>query len=121
MFPAIATGQYVIDSHIAGLFTAVLADVVIASEDFIARHLSSLKRTLNHVDKPDYIGAFEKIGNGVDVLPAVLYRLRLAFADELHRPANIADVQWLVILIEHQYWRPSAVAHFFGVTGLWSS
>ena len=111
VLPAFATGQHVIDCHIPGRRTAVLAGVVITGEDLVAGHLSARYRTLDHVDEPDHVGPFENVGDRVDVLPAVLHRLRLALADELHRPANVADVQRLVVLIEHQYRCPRGLAH----------
>lgn len=120
VLPALATGQDVVDRHVPGRCTAILARVLVAGEDLVPGHLSSLKRTLDHVNEPDHVGPLENVGDGIDVFAAVLDRLRLSLADELHRPANIADIEGLVVLIEHQYWRSRAFAHLVTGCGCYS-
>jgi hypothetical protein len=99
-----------VDSHIPRLFTAVLTRMVVAGENLVARHLSTLKWAAHHVNQPDDVWTIEYIVDGVYVKPGVLYRFGLAFTHEFYRPANIADVKRLVVLVKHQYWCPRAFA-----------
>ena len=61
-----------------------------------------MQRLANHVHQPDHFGTLEDVANGVDVLAAGLHLFGLTFPEQTHSASNVADVQRLIVLVEHQ-------------------
>ena len=92
----------VIQSELACLLTAVLTGESVPIEHGLPGKSAAHHGPTHHVDKADYGRRREYIRNALDVAATINYELRLAPPDQNHCASHIADVERLIILVEHQ-------------------
>ncbi len=85
---------------LVGAFAAVLAEVPVAGEDLAARQTDTRAGALDAVLQLDDRRCSQHLRGRADLGVVVLDDLRLRTEDEPERPAQIADVEWLVVGVQ---------------------
>ena len=93
----------VVEGQVVRLAAAVLAGVPVAGEDLAAGQLDARPRPADLVLEPDH-GRRAVFGpRRPDHLVVVLDHFGLLAEDEAEGPRQVADVERLVILVQHEY------------------
>src|SRR3954452_11907933 len=99
---AARTRMNVVKREVARTPAAVLAGVIVANEDLLARQLHLRSGALDHVDEADDGGRRKLAGRAAQREIVLLEYLGLAINDQHNRPADIAYVQGFVVLIQNE-------------------
>src|SRR5215213_5604274 len=91
----------VVDGQVVTLPPAILAGVSVADEDLTPRKLDPRPRPVDQIDHADHRGRRKGACGGLYDPAVGLQDLRLAVEDEQDCPADVADVQRFVVLIEY--------------------
>ena len=91
-----------IQCELACLLTTVLTSESVAIEHGLPGKSATHHGQTHHVDKANYRRRREQIRNALDVAATIDYELRLASPDQNHSASHIADVERLIVLVEHQ-------------------
>jgi len=92
----------VVQGQISGVGPTVLAGVVVAQEDVAAGEAGHRARAPHLVQQLDDGRARDPPRDGADLGPIGLQGLRLAPEDEHYRPAQVAEVEGFVVLVQDQ-------------------
>ena len=65
------TGDYVVNGQIEGMFSAILAGIIIATEHFAARKFENWARPVHHQVQSDDRGTRERLACGVNLSPTI--------------------------------------------------
>jgi hypothetical protein len=92
-----------IHRRLGGMPTTVLACIAIPPENFGFIQLDSRARALNHLAQADDGRAGKGCGNSSDHPAAVEHQRRFIIQYQANCPADVADVDGLIIGIQNQY------------------
>ena len=95
-------GDDVINGKVGTAFAAVLTGVIIAPENFSSDRFEPKTGTANHPAQSNHGWQGIDLCAGMDDAPAVDHQGGLITNDQTDSPANITDIDWLKITIEHQ-------------------
>jgi hypothetical protein len=95
-------GQDMIDCQVGSMPAAILTGVMIAAENFTPDGFNMRPGSVDHFVKPNH--GWERIGlnAGVDEPSAICDQGGFFTNDQIEGPANITDIDWLKITVEHQ-------------------
>ena len=96
-------GHDVVERQVVGLAAAVLAGVPVAAEDLAPGQLDPRPRAADLVLEPDDRGRLVDGADRADLGVVVLDDLRLGAEHQPERPRDVADVQGLVVLVQHEH------------------
>jgi hypothetical protein len=82
---------------------AVLTGEVIPEEDLFPSKARLQVRPLDHLNEPDDRGAADGLGWRAEIAGPVLEDFGFAAVDQDDGALLVADVEWLVVLIQYQY------------------
>ena len=94
--------QDVVQRQLPGPLAAVLAGIAVSVEHRLARKSSPHYGTLHHIDQSDHRGSGEQIGHTSNVAAPILYEFGLPSPYQRQRASHVANVQRLVVLVQHQ-------------------
>src|SRR5690554_2192052 len=92
-----------VNGEVVAADAAVLAGVMVADKDLAAGELHAWPGATDEVGQPDDGGGGIDVAGRGDADEALFKNLGLPTEDEQEGPSNIADVERLIVLIEHQY------------------
>lgn len=85
-----------------GLFTTILAGMLVTVKNLKAGEFSLGAGTFDHIVQLDYRGHRKGFAGGVDKTDAVLQHLGFVLLEEHHGAPDSTDTEWLVGLVQHQ-------------------
>lgn len=100
--PTSVPRYHVVQSEGFGLPAAVLAGGPIPVEHFPPGQLPLNQWPLNHVQQANDGGQYNRVADTANLSTAVLQRLRLALGQQHNGTTAVANVQRLVVLVQHK-------------------
>jgi len=99
------TRHHVIERQVVAALAAVLAGVVVALKDLLARQLHHRTRPLDVIDEPDHRRRLQDEALARDDVAVLLDHRRLLLREQHHSTPHVAHVQRLEVEVEDQHIR----------------
>ena len=96
------TGYDVVQSQLFCLASAILACEPITVEHGLTGEPAAHQRTPDHINKPNHRRYGKGPRNAANMASPIHHQLSLAASQKYESPLGVADVEGLVILVEHQ-------------------
>ena len=95
-------GATVVEGELTSSLATVLAREAVSVEDGLSGQPSAHHGPLHHVDEADDGRSGKHFRNALDMTAPIHYKLSLATSHQDDGASHVADVERLVILVEHQ-------------------
>jgi hypothetical protein len=88
-----------VHGQLAGMMSAILADVPVAPKDFAACQFNLHTRPVNHRFESDDGGYWNRLADSLDIAAAIHDQIRFTKEDEAYCPAGVADIDGFKIRV----------------------